>query len=188
MTRRIPYIILAVVLLCSGNFNQAQSPKPRFGRPNLDVGTDGSNPSQSQHPETPERPAPISIELRELTADDIPKKWRDGLFLVEDGEVAIKGKFIKRIELGKTSASISLANKTEVSIRPSIGIKVLNRYGYELGMCSISWALDTVRAGETHVEQTSWSYDTEGRFEFTGAKLPKDFFNPHWIIVKSAVL
>ena len=91
------------------------------------------------------------ITLPRVRLNDIKDIGR-GYEVDEDGEVQIKGDFIKRIEVGKNTIAVAFFNKTNEPIQPSVTIMVYNSYGMRIGRVNISWILDSVSPGSKYTD------------------------------------
>ena len=125
------------------------------------------------------------ITLPKVSINAIKEKGKKYI-VDEDGEVNVKGKFIKRVEVGKTSLSVLFHNKTSVKKKPSLSIKAYNTYGMRIGQVFINWLFDTV-APEEKRTATEKMYVTDfvQMFKFTELKVSTDFNKIAYIVIDS---
>jgi hypothetical protein len=121
----------------------------------------------------------------ELPKVDLVKRL-DGqlIFLIGDGEINVDGDFLRRVELGKRTAIITYANKTQVRLKPAFEFRIFNAYGCEIASFSDKWMLDTLGAGELRKENKGFSISSlDHIFEYSDFKLPDDWDEPIYILI-----
>lgn len=108
------------------------------------------------------------------------------VYLIKDGEFAVGGDLIKRVEVGKNTAVITYFNKTTDSGKPDYRFRLFNAYGLQVADFSDSWLLDTVSAGEAHTEKKDrmGTYNLDQIVQFSGISLPADWASPVYLIIE----
>jgi hypothetical protein len=126
--------------------------------------------------------------------DMTKSKLDEGIvFLVEDGEVRVNGRLVRRVVLpeikpGDKYASgeliVEMKNKTERALTPRLKIEVYNRYGMVLGDFSVHWTLDTVSAGATYSEHgTGLMPSVRWLLRRSSMDLPVDVDTPTYVVI-----
>ncbi len=125
------------------------------------------------------------VTLQEVDINAIKTKCKK-YNVNEDGEANVKGEFIKRIEVGKKSITITFYNKKNIGITPRVMIECYNKYGMYIGMAKVWWIMDTIPSGEKHTEiKDLYITDFKKMFKFSKLKVLDDFNVVTYIVVDS---
>lgn len=107
------------------------------------------------------------------------------VYRIQDGEIAVGGDVIKRVEIGKTTAVITYFNKYNHPAKPSYTFRLINAYGIEIGGFEDKWMLDKINPGEAAKEdKTFYLYPLNRILEFSGISLPDDWAVPVYLIIE----
>lgn len=109
---------------------------------------------------------------------------RAHVYRIDDDEITVGGKVIKRIILGKDSATISYANRGREAVKPSFRFRVINDYGIEVGRFSVNWLFSSLAVDEVRSEDVGIiAHDVAEILEFSGATLPNGWKKPAYLVI-----
>ncbi len=104
---------------------------------------------------------------------------------IKEGEAAVGGTLVKRIVLGKTTATISYFNKSRSALKPNYHFRLINAYGIEVAYFDAKWAFTTIALDEASAEEkTILPRDVDKILQFTTIALPEDWVTPIYLIVE----
>jgi hypothetical protein len=108
----------------------------------------------------------------------------DPVFILQDGEAAVGGSLIKRVEIGKSTAVVTYLNKTASSKQPKYTFRLFNAYGMEVAEFEDKWMLQTIKTGETQKEDKDFLPVALDRvLQFSGIHLPDDWASPIYLMI-----
>lgn len=102
--------------------------------------------------------------------------WGGNVFQVADSEINANGSLVKRVELGKSSAVLTYANRGRVGVKPDFTIHLFNAYGMEIASITVSWLLQKVEPGEVQKEDVKFTVlDLYRMFTYSDLELPANW-------------
>jgi hypothetical protein len=134
-------------------------------------------------PATRPAPPPAAPALSKVDMTKVLKGAK--VYPIQDGEVAVNGSRIKRIELGKNTAVITYSNKTNVDHQPDYLFRLYDAYGIEVGGFADSWVIEMIKPGEVRKEEKRFgAARLEELLQYSAIKLPADWRTPMYLVVE----
>lgn len=122
---------------------------------------------------------PGKVDL--LTAANNSKVYK-----IEDGEATVSGSLIKRIVLGKTSATVSYFNKTNAAQKPGYSFRLINAYGIEVAEFRVNWVFSSIGIDEASAEEVRLSqHRLDKILEFSTVALPGNWSRPAYLLIEN---